>query len=343
MTLYTAPRAHALDRTQRTRRFGAAFAVVALAASMITLATAPAHADSSPETITVSVFFDAGKAVLTDTAKASLDVFLLDLPADATDVSTSVVGWVQETRSKANDRRLSTARARNVASYLTAQGLQGDIAAEGRGIKNRTVLARTASVAITFTAATPPAPAAPTATVPCRIPSTSVSMGAAALNVTFVLGCDGGSPITSVQYNRDGTWVTVPPSGPFSMPELVAGTTKSFKIRAVNAVGPGPAWEVPTPGPVSTCTAPVYLGGAHFNWQYPDAPRITTVSRGSWSGEPTFTYQWYDGAYGYSSLTPAVGQTGTSYQSDGDVSVQVTATDGACSTSIMLLGWYHGW
>jgi hypothetical protein len=337
MTITAAPRAHLHTASRHPRRLAAALAVFALAATAVVTTYAPANAaDASAQTVTESVYFDAAKAVLTDTAQATLDVFLLEVPSDATNVSTKVIGWVQETRSKANDMRLSTARARNVANYLQAQGLSGDISIQGRGIKNRTILARTASVSITYTPAVPPAPVVVGPTVPCRIPSSSVTPFGTVINVSFILGCDGGSPITSVQYNRDGTWITVPPNAPFSMPEPVPGTTKSFKIRAVNAVGPGPAWEVPTPAGVITCVDPVITGegGVWINSNWTETGIEFTAEPGQWSENATFTYQWYLGDVNYGG-TPIEGATGSTLirPNWNTVSVVITAHSGSCSAT----------
>ena len=334
MTTTLAPRAHLRTAFRHPRRLGAALAVLALATTAIASAPLQAAADTA-QTVTTSVYFDAAKAVLTDTAQASLDVFLLEVPIGSTSVSAKVIGWVQETRSKANDMRLSTARARNVASYIEAQGFTGDISTEGRGIKNRTVLARTASISITYTPPVAPAPVVVGPTVPCRIPSTSVSPVGTVINVAFNLGCDGGSPITSVEYNRDGTWISVPPNAPFAMPEPVPGTTKSFKIRAVNAVGPGPAWEVPTPAGVNRCVAPLLTSESVWITRNPGGYYGTYIAQtGEWTQSPTFTYQWYSGYYNEGG-TPIEGATGSSYvpADYGAYSVVVTAHSGSCSTS----------
>ena len=341
MTTLAAPRAHLRTAIRHPRRLGAALAVLALATTAIVSAPAQA-ADDTAQTVTTSVYFDAAQAVLTDTARASLDVFLLEVPIGSTDVSAKVIGWVQETRSKANDKRLSTARATNVASYIEAQGFSGDISTEGRGIKNRTVLARTASISITYTPPVPPAPVVVGPTVPCRIPSTSVSPVGTVINVAFNLGCDGGSPITSVEYNRDGTWISVPANASFAMPEPVPGTTKSFKIRAVNAVGPGPAWEVPTPAGVNRCTIPVLTGRSSVwiahNWTE-SGPEYTAME-GEWTESPTFTYQWYLGIFDDGG-TPIAGATNRTYSRDNwdAVSVVVTAHSGSCSAS----DWDYYW
>jgi hypothetical protein len=95
---------------KRSRRLGVAAAAFALAATSLAAGAPAANAtDATPESITETVYFASMQSKLDDVAQATLDVFLLRVPLDATDVSASVVGWVMATRSKANDRRLSKA------------------------------------------------------------------------------------------------------------------------------------------------------------------------------------------------------------------------------------------
>ena len=88
--------------------------------------------------------------------------------------------------------------------------------------------------------ATPPAPAQPTATgSPGRVTLTWSSTG------------PGGSPITKWQYQQKegsgsyGPWLDIPDSGPATTSYTVTGltndTTYQFRVRAVNALGPGAA------------------------------------------------------------------------------------------------------
>lgn len=328
---------------EHSRALVAAGAAFVLAAASIVVATAPSQAADEPVTISESVFFDSGKAFLTDTAKATIDVFLLEVPLDATNVSASVAGWVQKTRNKENDRRLSTKRAQATADYLQAAGFSGDVSFEGLGVKNATAAARRATITITYSNAV--APTAPVAgpTVPCRIPTAAVAPSTGILTVSFVLGCDGGSPITSVQYERDGTWVTVSATSPFVLPEPIPGTTKIISLRAVNAVGPGPVSYVETPAnmPV-TCAAPEIIGESSV-WiqaQWTESGPAYTAHEGDWTENPTFTYQWYWGYYGEGE-TIIPGATSSTFSPDNwdAVSVVVTAHSGSCSAT----GWAYYW
>ncbi|MCL2525813.1 MAG: fibronectin type III domain-containing protein, partial [Coriobacteriia bacterium] len=71
---------------------------------------------------------------------------------------------------------------------------------------------------------------------------------------------DGGSPILSYEVSDDGwqTIQTVPASNPsYIFSNLVNGTTYTFKVRAVNAVGAGPSSTI-TAVPASVPSAPQY-------------------------------------------------------------------------------------
>jgi outer membrane protein OmpA-like peptidoglycan-associated protein len=321
---------------KRSRRLGVAAAAFALAATSLAAGAPAANAtDATPESITETVYFASMQSKLDDVAQATLDVFLLRVPLDATDVSASVVGWVMATRSKANDRRLSKARAVRTAAYLASHGITGEITAEGRGAKNRTAAARSATVTITYTPSSPPPPAGPSATVPCRIRYVSATEVGLAVNASFVLGCDGGSPITSVQYKVTTEWVTIPVSGPFSIPETEPGSVKDFEIRAVNAVGPGPAIDVRTIAGMTRCAPPESIGkGPYYYYEFGEGMAYYAYP-GEWTGNPTFTYQWYDGWYPEGLLLE--GETNeylyTGYEA---VYVVITAHSGSCSTSTYL-------
>lgn len=97
------------------------------------------------------------------------------------------------------------------------------------------------SVKYSFPVAAPlTAPGAPTNLV--ATPSSGSSQ------VAFEAGSDGGSPITNYQYSLDDglTWESFSPAdatSPVTIPGLVDGTTYAVRLRAVNAVGSGPASE----------------------------------------------------------------------------------------------------
>lgn len=82
-----------------------------------------------------TVFFKAMSAKLTKKAKAELRRLADDVGSG--DVSSVVLGYVQQAGSNANNKSLSTARAKAVARYLRGLGLYGDYVIQGRGINER--------------------------------------------------------------------------------------------------------------------------------------------------------------------------------------------------------------
>ncbi|MEI6621923.1 MAG: fibronectin type III domain-containing protein, partial [Actinomycetes bacterium] len=81
------------------------------------------------------------------------------------------------------------------------------------------------------------------------------------LSAAFTPGDDGGTPITNYQYSIDGgsSWVTASPavtSSPLVITDLTNGTSYSVKIRAVNAVGVGPASSAVSGIPSTRASAP---------------------------------------------------------------------------------------
>lgn len=321
-----------LRRFQRRPRALAAAAAVALVATSVIVATAPVQAADAPTTVTQSVYFDSGKSFLTDTAKATLDLFLLEVPIGATDVSANVQGWVQRTPNRENDRRLSTARAKVVSDYLQEQGYSGSISYVGRGVKDRTASARRATVTITYSAPVVVEPPAPGPTVPCRIPSAALAVAGSVTRVDFVLGCDGGSPITSVQYERDGVWVTVSPTSPFTINDPVTNIPRIFPIRAVNAVGPGPVTYVESPS--ISCTPAEYIEGAGTDVWWNGEGYDYEVWPGYWTGDPTFTYEWYWGYAPDGDLIAGATSDAYSTGSYDPIFVRVIAHSGGCTNSI---------
>lgn len=82
---------------------------------------------------TAVTYFSANSSQLTNAAKRSLDAFVRGVPKAAKGVRVSVTGFVQPTMFTGNDRALSGARAKAVASYLRARGLAGVYAVSGKG------------------------------------------------------------------------------------------------------------------------------------------------------------------------------------------------------------------
>jgi titin len=83
-------------------------------------------------------------------------------------------------------------------------------------------------------------------TTPAAPSISAVALDTGAVQVTFTLGSDGGSPITNLQYSIDDgdTWVTRSPASvasPLTISGLVGGETYAVRLRAVNAQGSGSA------------------------------------------------------------------------------------------------------
>ena len=128
---------------------------------------------------------------------------------------------------------------------------------------------------------TPAAPVAPT--VPAAPPAVTATRGNAQASVSWTSGADGGSPITGyrVQVLRNGGVLrTVTLTGTATstvITGLVNGTTYTFRVRAVNAVGLGAL------STASNAVTPATV---------PSAPQIGTASPGAPGGGVTATARW---------------------------------------------------
>ena len=97
----------------------------------------------------------------------------------------------------------------------------------------------------------------PAATAPLAPTKPTVAGGHASVALTWSSGGDGGSAITKWQYQQKadtgsyGSWMNIPGSGPATTSHTVTGlsndTTYQFRVRAVNAHGPGAASEASDP------------------------------------------------------------------------------------------------
>lgn len=85
-----------------------------------------------------------------------------------------------------------------------------------------------------------------TGSVPSAPTGLNATPGNGTIEITFVAGSDGGSPITNYQYTLDNeaSWISFSPpdtSSPVTITGLTNGTTYNIKLRAVNAIGNGTA------------------------------------------------------------------------------------------------------
>ena len=139
-------------------------------------------------------------------------------------------------------------------------------------------LATTASNSITTTSV----PQVPTVGTPSNISGVAYGSPAQA-SLTFTAGATGGKSITNYKYSTDGTnYTAFSPSqntSPLTIGGLTAGTTYTFRLKAVNANGDSVATsasssakvytvpQAPTIGAVSTNTSAV--GQANVAWSAP--------------------------------------------------------------------------
>lgn len=116
---------------------------------------------------------------------------------------------------------------------------------------------------------------APAATVPGALAAgqwTAENAGTGgALVVAIVMPPDtGGSPITAYQYRIDGgAWTAFDPAlASTGSPRTISGLTDAvevdIEVRAVNAIGAGPASDVKARTPTSSFTAPAFVGASSY-------------------------------------------------------------------------------
>ena len=155
----------------------------------------------------------------------------------------------------------------------------------------------------------------------------------------------GTTTIGSVLTTTNGTWTNSPTSFTYQWKRgatnigtnantytlVIADSTAAITcvVTAINASGSTPATSnIITAGnyaPVNT-VAPVVSGNTYVG-------DVLTTTNGTWTGSPTFTYQWYTVSTG----DPIVGATSTTYtllEADAgtEINCQVTGTNAAGSS-----------
>ena len=94
------------------------------------------------------VLFAPMSAHLTASGKSHLKALVKKTGTNASAIAS--VGYVQKSGASSNDQSLSTARAKNVASYLRSLGLKGAYTVRGDGVGGPTSADRRVVVTVTY-------------------------------------------------------------------------------------------------------------------------------------------------------------------------------------------------
>jgi len=124
---------------------------------------------------------------------------------------------------------------KSTGSLLTNVTIAGLSNATSYGVFVRAINAAGPSPASSVVAATP-------RTVPSAPAISTVALDTGAVSVSFIVGSNGGSAITNIEYSIDGgtTWIPRSPASivsPVTVGGLVGGVTYPVRLRVVNAAG----------------------------------------------------------------------------------------------------------
>ena len=149
------------------------------------------------------------------------------------------------------------------------------------------------------------------------------------LTLTSVGTYTGTAPITyAYQWYRGVTAIVGQTSTTYITQVADAGEQVTCQVQASNAYGATFVFSnyiIVTPAPVNTIS-PVVSGNTYVG-------DVLTTTNGTWTGSPTFTYQWYTIDTG----DPIVGATSTTYtlaaaDANTEINCQVTGTNAAGSS-----------
>ncbi|RWR09821.1 sialate O-acetylesterase [Paenirhodobacter populi] len=214
---------------------------------------------------------------------------------------TATAGGTPITLTGSGNTRTGTAPAEAGPLVVTATGADAD----GNPLTaNRTVQVREE-------------PVAPTAPGQFSASDWSVTTGLAASQVVLnvsALPSDGGSPITVLQYSVDGgdTWTALSGTGTGSrtltMP--AAGTSYTFALRAVNAVGAGAASASKSATSGASAGVTASISGLSASGKATTGVTLTGQVSGV-TGAPTIEHRWFVGVAqvgNAQSYTPIIGE-----------------------------------
>ena len=124
---------------------------------------------------------------------------------------------------------------KSTGALLTNFTIAGLANATSYGVFVRAINAAGPSPASNIVAGTP-------RTVPSAPAISTVALDTGAVNVSFIVGSNGGSALTNIEYSINGgsTWVTRSPASivsPVTIDGLVGGVTYPIRLRVVNAAG----------------------------------------------------------------------------------------------------------
>ncbi len=200
--------------------------------------------------------------------------------ADASNGGSAITSWQYSTDSGTTWSTASQTTSPLVITALSTDGVTAIANGTSYPVAVRAVNAAGASAPSGTTGVGP-------STTPIA-PSVVLVAQNQAIQVTFTVADNGGSPISAVEYQLNGSgWVDAGTlSSPFVIGALANGTSYSVDVRADNAIGVGtgsiPATATPltVPDPPTSISAVSDTGSADVSWTPP----------GNTGGSPVTTY-----------------------------------------------------